>query len=167
MSAFLIDIDTLKKIGYVNKNVENNIIATTLRRVQDTMLLPILGTTFFNHLCSAVDNTTLTIDETSLLNEYITPFLCSAVDLRIINPLTYEIRSKTVGTTRDEHINGVTISENHLLSEDLRSDMDVYRLRLVGFLKDNCLLFPSYNEFLCDFESIAPDRGEQRLRVRF
>jgi len=42
MTAFLIDIATIKKIGFVNKNVDDPIISTTLRRVQDTMILPIL-----------------------------------------------------------------------------------------------------------------------------
>jgi len=54
MTAFLIDLDKLKKIGYVNKNVENNILATVLRRVQDTMLEPIIGTSMYKRLLQGV-----------------------------------------------------------------------------------------------------------------
>lgn len=167
MRDFLIDVNTVKKIGFVNKNVDTELISTTLRRVQDTMLLPILGTTFYDRLQDGVEDNDLTADETHLLDFYITPFLCSAVDYRIINPLTYEIRSKTVGTTRDEHMTPISIAENNLLKDDLAKDCEVYRLKLVGYLKDNCTLFTTYNEYLCNFETIAPDKGETRTRIRF
>lgn len=167
MGAFLIDIDTLKEIGFINRNIENNLVQATLRRVQDTMLKPILGTTFFNRLATGITNDDLNDDEISLLNNYIAPYLASAVDYRIINPLTYEIRSKSVGTTKDEHITPVTESENRRLKDELDEDVQVYRQSLIGFLKDNCTLFPTYSEYLCNFESIKPDQGETRTRIRF
>jgi hypothetical protein len=45
--------------------------------------------------------------------------------------------------------------------------MEVYREKLVGYLKDNCTLFTEYNEYICSFENIAPDNGEARTRIRF
>jgi len=167
MNAFLIDIDTLKKIGFTNSNVENNIISTTLRRVQDTMLLPILGTEFFKRLLAGVDDNDLSAEETTLLNEYIAPCLIAGVDLRIVNHLTYEIRNKTVGTTRDEHINPVSIPEKNQLTNDLRADYEVYRERLIGYLKDNCTTFPTYNTYVCEYENIQPDKGDTYVNVRF
>lgn len=167
MNAFLIDIYTLKEIGFTNSNVEDNIISTTLRRVQDTMILPILGTEFYKRLLQGVDDDDLTADETTLLNEYIAPCLIAAVDLRIVNHLTYEIRSKTAGTTRDEHMNPVSIPEKNQLTNDLRADYEVYRERLIGYLKDNCTTFPTYNTYVCNYENIKPDNGETFTGVRF
>jgi len=167
MTAFLIDIATIKKIGFVNKNVDDPIISTTLRRVQDTMILPILGTTFYKRLLAGITDDDLTADETNLLNNYIAPCIIAGVDYRIINALTYETRSKTVGTSRDEHINPVTIQENLMRTEDLKRDYETYRESLVGFLQDNRALFAEYNNFVCSNENIAPDSGKVRNRVRF
>lgn len=167
MNAHLIDTYALKKIGFTNTNVEDNIIATTLTRVQDTMLLPILGTQFFKRLLTGVDSNNLTQDEIDLLNDYISPFLVAAVDMRIINHLTYEIRSKTAGTSRDENMNPLSISENLMLSDDLRKDVEVYKQRLFGFLKDNRTLFTDYNDYICNFENIAPAKGTARTNIRF
>jgi len=167
MTAFLIDIATIKKIGFVNKNVDDPIISTTLRRVQDTMILPILGTPFYKRLLSGITEDDLTADETNLLNDYIAPCIIAGVDYRIINALTYETRSKTVGTSRDEHINPVTIQENLMRTEDLKRDYETYRESLVGFLQDNRALFAEYNNFVCSNENIAPDSGKVRNRVRF
>jgi hypothetical protein len=167
MTAFLIDIATIKKIGFVNKNVDDPIISTTLRRVQDTMILPILGTPFYKRLLAGITDDDLTTDETNLLNDYIAPCIIAGVDYRIINALTYETRSKTVGTSRDEHINPVTIQENLMRTEDLKRDYETYRESLIGFLQDNRTLFTEYNNFVCSNENIAPDGGKVRNRVRF
>jgi len=167
MDAFLIDVETIKELGYVNKSVDAEMVSVTLRRVQDSMLMPILGTSFYDRLQTGVDDNDLTADETSLLQNYITPFLVAAVDFRIINPLTYEIRSKTVGLARDEHITPISMAENNLIKDDLSKDCEVYRTRLIGYLKDNCTLFTTYNEYLCSFENVAPDTGETRTRIRF
>jgi hypothetical protein len=167
MTAHLINIDTIKEKGYTNGNVEDNVIATTITRVQDTMLKPILGTTFFNRLIEGVDNNDLNSDETTLLDDYITPWMISAVDYRIVKPLTYEIRSKTVGQASDEHIRASNESEIASIKGELFRDLEVYRLALIGYLKENCDLFPEYSNPDCNFGDIQPDKGEKRTNIRF
>jgi len=167
MNAFLIDIVTIKKIGFVNSNVENNIISTTLRRVQDTMVRPIIGSSLYTRLLEGIDASDLNTNEQILLNDYILPVLVSGVDLRIINHLAYEIRSKTVGTTRDDHMTTVTPAENNRLSDDLRGDFNTYRKTLVGYLCKNSDLFPEYNDASTTEENISPDKGATRTNVRF
>lgn len=167
MTSFLVDIATIKKLGFVNKNVDDPIISVTLRRVQDTVMKPILSTSFYNRLIEGISNNDLNQDEVDLLNNYITPCIVAAVDYRIINALTYETRSKTVGTSRDEHMNPVTIEEKHIREEDLKRDFEVYRKALVGFLCDNDDLFPEYKDFSTDDGFLAPDKGKTRNRIRF
>jgi len=167
MTAFLIDIATIKKIGFVNKNVDDPIIATTLRRVQDTLILPILGTPFFKRLLQGITDEDLTAEEVLLLNDYIAPCIIAGVDYRIVNALTYETRSKTVGTSRDEHINPVTIQENLMRTDDLKRDYETYRDSLIGYLKDNETLFDLYYNFVCSYENVAPDKGLVRNQIRF
>lgn len=167
MTSFLVDIATIKKIGFVNKNVDDPIISTTLRRVQDTLMKPILGTSFYNRLIEGISNNDLNSNEIALLNEYITPCIVAAVDYRIINALTYETRSKTLGTARDEHINPVTIEEKHIREEDLKRDFEVYRKALISYLCDNSELFPEYKNYSTEDGYIAPDKGKTRNRIRF
>ncbi len=167
MTAHLINIDTIKEKGYTNYNVEDNIISTTITRVQDTMLKPILGSSLFDRLLQGVDNNDLNADEDNLLENYITPYMIAAVDYRVINPLTYEIRSKTAGTTRDEHMNPLTQSENNLLKDDLSQDLEVYRVALIGFLRRNCDLYAEYENPSCEIGDIQPDKGQTRTRIRF
>lgn len=167
MTAFLIDIATIKKLGYVNKNVDDPILSTTLRRVQDTLILPILGTSLYNRLIAGVNNQDLNQDEVTLLNDYIRDVIVSAVDYRVINALTYETRSKTVGKARDEYIEPVTVEENLMRTDDLKRDFETYRKRLIGYLCENSNLFPEYCREDGDGDEVMPDKGRTRTRIRF
>lgn len=167
MTAHLINIETIKELGYTNYNVEDNIVSTTITRVQDTMLKPILGTSLFDRLIEGVNDNDLTADEETLLDTWIKPWLIASVDYRVIKHLTYEIRSKTAGTTRDENMNPLTESELNSLRDDLFKDIDVYRLQLIGYLKENCDLYPTYNDPTCEYGDILPDNGAKRVRIRF
>ena len=93
--------------------------------------------------------------------------LVAGVDYRIINPLTYETRSKTVGTTRDEHMTAVTESENNRLSDQLFRDYNVYRKTLIAYLCKNSELFPEYDDYSDTNENISPDSGKTRTNIRF
>jgi hypothetical protein len=167
MNSFLIDNDTLKKRGFVNRNVESSILTTTLERVQDTMLVPVIGTPFFKHLCKAVKDGTLTTDEETLLNEYIAPFLIASVDYRIGNHLTYELRSKTAGKSGDSYITPLDRSEIVALNDDLRKDVERYREQLIGHLKDNRTKFDTYDTFVCSHENVKPESGEKFVSIVF
>lgn len=165
MNSFLIDNHTLKKRGFVNRNVEETILTTTLERVQDTMLVPVIGTQFFKRLAFGVVNNDLNADEQVLLNGYIAPFLIACVDYRIGNHLTYELRSKTAGKSGDSYISPLDRSEIVALNDDLRKDVERYREQLIGYLKDNRLLFPDYDQYECKHENVRPDSGSKFVPI--
>ena len=160
-NRFFIPITLIKNKGYTQGNVSDDIITTTLRRVQDINLQKILGTTFFKHLLDAIKNSTTTADEDTLIDDYISPYLVAQVDYRIGNHLVNEIRNKSVGRSADDqHFTTSTDSNVLKLQDDLRSDAQSYRNTLVGYLKDNCDLFETYKNYLCNFESISPDKEQ-------
>ena len=165
MQSFLIDNNTLKKRGFVNRNVEETILTTTLERVQDTMLVPVIGTQFFKRLASGVFNDDLNSDEEALLNGYIAPFLIACVDYRIGNHLTYELRSKTAGKSGDSYISPLDRSEIVALNDDLRKDVERYREQLIGYLKDNRTLFTDYDQYECKHENVRPDSGSKFVPI--
>ena len=159
-SRFLIPVKLIKDKGYTQGNVTDDIITTTLRRVQDVNLKPILGTAFFKRLLEGVKAGDLDSDEQALIDDYIAPWLVAKVDHRIIKPLAIQIRSKTVGEASDQYI--TTANEQRTLGreDELRSDAHSYKNDLIGHLKDNCDLFPTYKDFICNFENIPPEKNQ-------
>lgn len=156
-NRFIIPVKLIKDKGYTQKNVNDDVLTTTLRRVQDINLKTILGTTFFKRLLEGVELSNLNADETNLIDEYIAPYLICQVDFRVTNHIAFEIRNKTVGTTDDNYQKTADHANMGKLQDDLRSDSKEYRNVLVGYLKDNCDLFPEYKDFICNFENVAPD----------
>jgi hypothetical protein len=129
--------------------------------VQDINLQEILGTTFYKHLLTEIKADNLTPDEEALIDDYITPYLVAQVDYRIGNHLVNEIRNKSVGRSADdEHFTTSTDANVLKLQDDLRADANSYRNTLIGYLKDNCDLFDTYKNYLCNFETIPPDKTQ-------
>lgn len=159
MESSLISTEKIKKRGYIHGNVEDSLLRTIIQRVQDRMVEPIIGTPLFKRLLTGIDDNDLTANEITLMDNYIVPVMVAGCDYRSVNPITYEIRNKAVGTTRDEHLSPVTESENVRLKDELLSDLKFYQERLIGYLKDNETTFPLYATCTDNFEDLKPETG--------
>jgi hypothetical protein len=167
MEAYLINAYNLKQLGYIHDNVEDSLLSGVIRRVQDTMIKPIIGTTLFKRLLAGIDADDLNANEILLLQDYITPVLIAGCEYRSVNVITFQIRNKSVGTTRDENLTPVTASEKGDFKDDLRKDYEFYRQTLIGYLCDKYLLYPEYEFYSTDKEDIAPDKGKTHTNIRF
>lgn len=159
--VYLIDVKTLQTKGFTHANVEANLITTTLRTVQDTILEPIIGTSLFKRLLQGVEDDDLNANETKLLNDYVVKFLISSVDYHICTHVWMEIRAKGIGTGNDQYVNSTDVKGLSVLKDELAGYENVYKNRLIGYLKDNCDLFPQYKEYVCSFENIPPEKEQK------
>ena len=159
-NRYIITTSLIKNKGYTQGNVSDDVITTSLRRVQDGSLEPILGTTFFKRLLDGVEAGDLNADETALIDNYIAAYLVARVDYKIVPHLAFEIRSKTVGQSSDQYIETATDANMIRLRDELKKDAETYEHRLIGYLKDNCDLFPEYKNFICNFENIKPEQDQ-------
>jgi hypothetical protein len=85
----------------------------------------------------------LSVDDKDLLDNYIQPYIIAAVDLRIVTPLTTEIRSKSAGSGTDANHTAATSAELIRLQDQFRLDVAAYREELVhqlDKLDKNCPL---------------------------
>ena len=159
-NRFLIPIQLIKSKGYTQGNVSDDIVTTSLRRVQDIKLKSILGTTFFKRLLDGVEADDLNADEKSLIDDYIAPYLVAAVDRKNAPHLRTELRSKTTGNSSDQYIESTNTSDELKIEDELQGDAGSYKSDLIGYLKDNCDLFPEYKDFICNFENVPPEQDQ-------
>lgn len=144
-NVMLIDVESVKKLGYVHQNVLPDTIAVTIRRVQQTMLKSVMGKTAYEELINKVSASLppttpivpLTPADTELIEEYIQPYLVACVDYRIIYPLTIRSRAKSVGKGVDENHTPADITELIKLKDQMRSDVDAYAEILLDKLNEN------------------------------
>ena len=144
-NVMLIDVESVKKLGYVHKNVLPDTISVTIQRVQMTMLKKVMGKKAYDELITKVSaslaptDPIVPLDEATqeLIDDYIQPYLVACVDYRIIYPLTIRSRSKSVGKGTDENHIPSDIAELIKLKDQMRVDVDAYRDELVEKLEDN------------------------------
>jgi hypothetical protein len=144
-NVMLIDVESVRKLGYVHKNVLPDTIQTTIVRVQQTMLRKVMGKSRYDALLVKVSlslpptNPTIPLDTQTkeLIEDYIQPFLVACVDYRIIYPLTIRMRSKSVGKGTDENHTPSDVAELIKLKDQMRVDVDSYREDLVDKLAEN------------------------------
>lgn len=132
--VMLIDAESVRKLGYVHKNVLPETIEVTIKRVQITMLRKLMGVDAYTTLIDAVSASLpptvplvpLTADQIDLIDNYIQPYLVACVDYRIIYPLTFQSRSKAVGKGTDDNQVPADILELLRLKDQMRKDVDAY-----------------------------------------
>lgn len=133
--VMLIDVAGVKRLGYVQDNVLPKLVEITIRRVQETMLRKVLGTEYYNELILDVSKSLpptspivpLSEERIELLENYIHPYLAACVDLKIVYPISFQIKSKSVGKGQDENHQTSDANEMIKLKDQLRQDVDAYR----------------------------------------
>lgn len=165
--VYFISVNEIKQMGFVNTNVNEDVIGTTLVRVQDIMLKSVLGRPFYQRLREGIINNDLTPNEVTLIDDYIKPFLVPAVEFECIPHIEMEIRAKTVGTTNDATYSTVTESQSLKLEDRLQQYSRHYKEELKCYLRENAKLFPKYNEWLCSCSSPEKKGNEYTNTIRF
>lgn len=144
--VMFIDADSVRKLGYVHKNVLLETITVTIKRVQIGMLRKLMGATSYDALADALAASLpptvvivpLTADQIDLIENYIQPYLVACVDYRIVFPLTFRSRSKSVGKGTDDNQVPADLAELAALKDQMRKDVDVYGEALLEKLEQNC-----------------------------
>jgi len=164
---FLITTDEVKEFSFMDDNVQDSIVKVTLRRVQDHLLIGLIGSSLFDRLLAGVNADDLNGNEIILLDNYIKQVLISGCDLRIINPLTYQTKNTGVQYQTNGSVVTPSAADKNDLIDEYQKYYDTYAQRLINYLRDKCALFPEYNAEECEWSSVKPSSVQETLGIRF
>ena len=139
-SVLLVPVDIIKQKSYVNANVEDDVIATSIVRFQEVVLMPILGRKFYKHLIDAFKNTTLTAEEITLIQDYISKCIIAGVEYRIMPRVKTEIRNSGM---QQEPMQADRRDVVDLRTESLK-DANFYENELQIYVCENKAKFPDH-----------------------
>lgn len=146
-----IDIDFLKSNTTINENVDDNILVPFIYKAQDTHLQSVLGSSFYNHLKSAIVANSLTPEERALILDYIQNMVAEWTLYEVLPFINYKLTNKAISKERSEYSNNSELNELKYIRQTVRDLAEFYSKRLVNELNQNCNLYPEYNN---------PDRPE-------
>ena len=144
LTPAFIEIDRLKEFSVVNENLDNKLLEPTLIAVQDLFLRQILGKDLYNELKTQVDNSSVTSDNQTLLNDYIEPYLINKVIANCMLDITYKLRNKAVMTNNSDNGQVATLTDLSKLMGQYENRAEGYKKLLDEFLCDNGTTYPLY-----------------------
>jgi hypothetical protein len=164
MGVLLISELKLKNFTNINKNVDMDVLKAEIQIAQDIDLQTILGTLFYNHLLSQVSSTgnTFNANETTLVNDYIQPFLIQTAYFNAMPGLMYRTMNRGIVEGTMENAASVDINTFKYLRSIQKQRTDFYMTRLQDYL----LIGRGQNQFpdyvsQSTIDGMIPDRSQK------
>jgi len=164
MGVLLISEIKLKNFTNINKNVDMDVLKAEIQIAQDIDLQTILGTLFYNHLLSQVSSTgnTFNTPETTLVNDYIQPYLIQQAYFQCIPQLMYRTMNRGIVEGTMENAASVDIETMKYLRSIQKQRADFYMTRLQDYL----LIGYGQNQFpqyvtQSSIDGMIPDRSQK------
>ena len=166
MGVLLISETKLKNFTNINKNVDMDVLKAEIQIAQDIDLQTILGTLFYNHLLSQVSSTgnTFNAQETTLVNEYIQPYLIQTAYFNAIPHIMYRTMNNGIMSGTMENAQSVDIATMQYLRNIQKSRADFYMTRLQDYLLIGygSNVFPQYLT-QSTRDGMVPDRSQKYM----
>jgi len=162
IGKLLISETKLKNYTNINKNVDMDVLKAEIQIAQDIDVQTILGSLFYKHLLAGIQSdgtTTWNPDETTLVNDYLQPFLIQTAYFNAIPQIMYRTMNRGIVEGQAENAKAVDIETMKYLRNVQKSRADFYLQRLMDFLLtgrgQNKL--PEYNQ-ASTIDGMIPDR---------
>lgn len=166
MGVLLISEVKLKNFTSINKNVDMDVLKANVQICQDIDLQTIIGTKFYNHLCSQVTATgnTFNADEKTLVDDYIQPFLLQQSYFRAMPNIMYRTMNNGITQGVMENATTVDIETFKYLRNVQKQTADFYMTRLQDYL----LIGRGQNKFpdyvtQSTIDGMIPDRSQKYM----
>jgi hypothetical protein len=134
MTALLISVENIKRLGLTQENVNDKLIAVAVRRTQDLKIREVIGEDLYSALMQRVTNNDVTGNYAVLMNEYIAPCMVAYVDYYTAIFSNQKITNKATGTIQDNNIrtdNGAVVDFLDVIEKQAMN----YRQRLIDWLE--------------------------------
>jgi len=166
MGVLLISEVKLKNFTSINKNVDMDVLKANVQICQDIDLQTIIGTKFYNHLCSQVTATgnTFNPDEKILVDDYIQPYLLQQSYFRAMPNIMYRTMNNGITQGQMENATIVDVETFKYLRNVQKQTADFYMTRLQDYL----LIGRGQNKFpdyvtQSTIDGMIPDRSQKYM----
>jgi hypothetical protein len=141
----------------LHENIDFKFLRPVIILCQDIHLQPKIGTTLYNELKTQITASTLTTDNTTLLNDYIQPMLLYWVQAEAPAAISYKFLNKGLMQQSSENSSVASLDEINFISKKYKDKAEWYTERLVSYLLENSTLFPAYQSPESGLDVIQPD----------
>jgi len=146
MSANIIFINeaTLKSRTGISDAIDGKQVKPQIKLAQDMYVQTALGSALYLRLQSGVDADNLNINETTLLNTYVTDCLVWYTMSLLPMALGYQFFAKGVLQKTSEESQTPSRGDLELIASTYKSTAEFYKQRMINYLRENYALYSEY-----------------------
>jgi hypothetical protein len=151
-----ITVQTLQERTGISNAIDAKKVQAMIKLAQDIFVRPALGSALYSRIQTGVNDNSLTSDETTLLNNYITDCLVWATMSYLPMSLGYQFFAK--GVLQKTSDNSNTPSKNDLdsVTQQYQNFAEFYKQNLINYLKANYTLYSQYANPGCGWDVVQP-----------
>jgi hypothetical protein len=112
--------------------------------VQDIYLKQVIGKDLYAELITQVNAESVTALNTTLLTDYIQPYLINKVVSELVIDVNYKIKNKALMVGSSDNAQPLDSSGMSIIQTKYRNIAENYRVNLVDYLLDNYTDYPLY-----------------------
>lgn len=136
----------LKENTAIEQNVDDDKLTPYIIKSQEIHLQKILGSSFYDYLSSAVENSTLTVTEENLVRNYIQRLVAEYAFYEAYPFLNYKATNKAVSKQNSDNSTPAELGEIKYMRAAILDMAQFYAARLAKYLCDHQGDFPQYND---------------------
>ena len=134
----------LKAFTNINENLSVEILLPNVKVAQDVGIQILLGSKFYFSLLSKIEAGTLTTAETTLLDEYISPYLIHRAYYEALPAIYMRTMNKGVVVGETEQGRAASVGEMRYLRSIQQDRYEFYSQRMMDYIKNNPGDYPDY-----------------------
>ena len=147
----------IKDTSFVDENVDDNLIATTIKTAQDLYIHPIVGTAMYDEILAEINAGSVSAKYTTLLDSYLVLALIWWTLYEGVDVLTYKIRNKGIMRETSESTALPSLEEIKRLADSFRNKAEYYSGRATKYLYENQDTYPLINNAGTGIDTIHPN----------
>jgi len=162
----LVSPEAVKAGSYVNFNVDDSVVGTSIREGQQIHLQSIIGSNLLYRLQQLVYNKKEGLDDNidaeanwiykELLDDYVQPYMVNKVQALICVPVSFKVRNLGVVRTKDTNVDGPTLREVMAVQKRYNTMAAKYATYLSKYLCAHRAELPELNETDCGCGVFVP-----------
>ena len=147
LGVLLVSAEKVKSFTSVNSNLDESLLLPNIQIAQEIGLHNLLGTQFYEHILTASQAGTLTAAETTLLEDYIAPYLLWRAVYEAIPEMYIRMMNKSISIGESPNAKSVDRGDMSYLRNIHQSRYEWYSQRLQDYLQPRNEDFPLYFQY--------------------
>lgn len=157
--AKFISEQKLKDDSYINGNIDNKILGPLILECQELHIMPIIGSGIYNELVTQINAGTVTVLNTTLLDDYIIPCLVRYIQYESPIYLNYKFTNANVSVKNTDESSPISTEESIRLMARLKDKAEWYAERITKYLITNHVSYPLYINPGSTVDTVHPSRS--------